>query len=64
MNSAQLRGVPIVSAEQMLKWLDGRNGFSFADISWNGTNLSFRVVAESVATVFRPSFPPHSMVTP
>src|SRR5262249_33862961 len=27
--SAQSRGVPIVSAKQMLTWLDGRNGSSF-----------------------------------
>ena len=44
-SSAQLRGVPIVSAQQMLEWLDGRNGSTFADIGWNGTNLSFTVVA-------------------
>jgi hypothetical protein len=44
-SSAQLRGVPIVSAQQMLEWLDGRNGSTFNEIGWNGTNLSFIVVA-------------------
>ena len=29
--AAQARGVPVVSAEQMLDWLDGRNGSSFGD---------------------------------
>ena len=30
--SAQARGVPVVSAKQMLTWLDGRNGSSFGEI--------------------------------
>ena len=30
--SAQARGVPVVSARQMLTWLDGRNGSSFGSI--------------------------------
>ena len=33
--SALARGVPIVSAQQMLTWLDGRNGSSFSSIGWN-----------------------------
>ena len=39
--SAQARGVPIVSARQMLNWLDGRNGSSFDAITWDGTTLGF-----------------------
>ena len=39
--SAQSRGVPIVSAQQMLQWLDGRNQSSFNGISWSGNTLSF-----------------------
>ena len=30
--SAQARGVPVVSAQQMLDWLDGRNGSSFGSL--------------------------------
>ena len=30
--SALARGVPVVSARQMLDWLDGRNGSSFGSI--------------------------------
>jgi hypothetical protein len=41
--SAQTRGVPIVSAQQMLTWLDGRNGSSFGSISWSGSALSFSI---------------------
>ena len=39
--SAQARGVPIVSSEQMLDWLDGRNSSSFGSFSWNGNTLGF-----------------------
>ena len=35
-NAALARGVPVVSARQMLTWLDGRNGSSFEDLAWNG----------------------------
>src|SRR3954470_15803910 len=41
--SAQARGVPIVSARQMLDWLDGRNGSSFGALTWNNDVLSFTV---------------------
>jgi hypothetical protein len=37
--SAQARAVPVISARQMLEWLDGRNGSSFESITWNGSNL-------------------------
>jgi len=41
--SALARKVPVISALQMLKWLDGRNGSSFGSLSWNGTTLSFKI---------------------
>ena len=41
--SAQARGVPVVSALQMLNWLDGRNGSSFQSMTWNGSQLAFTV---------------------
>lgn len=41
--SAQAHGVPVVSAAQMLTWLDGRNGSSFGSISWSGSSLSFTI---------------------
>ncbi len=42
-SSAQQRGVPVISAQQLLDWTDGRNASSFSDITWNGTALSFKV---------------------
>ena len=40
---AQARGVPVVSAEQMLDWLDGRNGSSFQGLSYAAGRLAFTV---------------------
>jgi hypothetical protein len=39
--AAQARGVPVVSALQMLQWLDGRNASTFGTLAWNGSALSF-----------------------
>ena len=46
---AQARGVPVVSAVQMLDWLDGRNDSSFGDLSYDGTQLRFSVAPGSGA---------------
>ena len=37
------RGVPVVSARQMLEWLDGRNGSSFDGLAFSGNRLRFSV---------------------
>ena len=42
-NEAQSRGVPVVSAVQMLDWLDGRNGSSFGGLVFEGGRLHFSV---------------------
>jgi len=41
--AAKARGVPVVSAAQMLDWLDARNGSSFQDVSFSGNLLRFRI---------------------
>ncbi|MEV4348599.1 DUF4082 domain-containing protein [Actinoplanes sp. NPDC049596] len=41
--SARARGVPLITAKQLLTWLDGRNASSYSGISWSGTDLSFTV---------------------
>jgi methionine-rich copper-binding protein CopC len=41
--SAQARGVPVVSAKQLLTWVDGRNASSYSGLSWSGSTLSFTV---------------------
>ena len=55
--SALARGVPIVTAKQMLQWLDGRNSSSFGSVSWNGTLLSFTVTAATGARNLRAMVP-------
>ena len=47
--SAKARNVPIISAKQLLTWLDGRNGSSFGGMSWNGTQLNFSASVASGA---------------
>ncbi len=42
-NSAKARGIPVITAKQMLTWLDGRNGSAFQAMAWNGNVLSFNV---------------------
>lgn len=43
--SALKRKVPVISAKQLLTWVEGRNNSSFGSISWNGQQLSFYVLA-------------------
>ena len=41
--SAMDRGIPVISARQMLEWLDGRNASTFDSLFWNGSTLSFSI---------------------
>jgi hypothetical protein len=41
--SALARQIPVISARQMLTWLDGRNNSSFENIIWKNNQLSFSV---------------------
>lgn len=49
-DSAQARGIPVVSARQLLKWLDGRNASTFGSLEWNGTTLGFSITASQEAS--------------
>lgn len=55
--SAKARNVPIVTAQQVLTWIDGRNNSSFSNISWNGGNLSFTVSAAAGANFMKGMLP-------
>jgi hypothetical protein len=48
--SAKAHNVPVVSARQMLTWLDARNASSFSAQSWSGSSLTFTVTAGVGAT--------------
>ena len=41
--AATARNIPVISAKQMLTWLDGRNGTKFSNIAWDNVakKLSF-----------------------
>jgi hypothetical protein len=41
--SARARQIPVISARQMLQWLDGRNGSAFGALSWSQNTLSFTI---------------------
>ncbi len=41
--SALVRGIPVITASQLLTWLDGRNASNFSALSWNGTTLGFSI---------------------
>jgi hypothetical protein len=47
--ASRKRGVPVVSAKQLLTWLDGRNSSSFGSMSWSANTLSFKVTAAPLA---------------
>jgi hypothetical protein len=42
-DAAVARGVPVVSAAQMLEWLDGRNNSAFGNVAFAGGRLRFDV---------------------
>jgi len=50
--AAQARGVPLISAGQLLGWVDGRNASTFNNLVWNsaGRTLSFSIGAGAGAT--------------
>jgi hypothetical protein len=59
-DDAQSRGVPVVSARQMLTWIDGRNGSSFEDLGWAGGHLTFTIAPAAGANGLEALVPVHS----
>ncbi|MEY4748815.1 MAG: hypothetical protein RIQ60_1029 [Pseudomonadota bacterium] len=47
--SARARGVPVISARQLLEWLDARNASVFAGLTFDAGVLSFTVDAPAAA---------------
>ncbi len=56
-NSAQARGVPVISAKQMLTWLDGRNNSSFGSMTWANNTLSFSINVRNAAYKLKTMLP-------
>ena len=55
--AAQARGVPVVSALQMLTWLDGRNASSFRSVVRTGNQLSFSIAVGAGANGLQAMLP-------
>ena len=47
--SAMSRGIPIISARQLLTWLDGRNGCSITSVTMTNNTLNFAVTTNAAA---------------
>lgn len=46
-SAALAHHVPVVSAVEMLRWLDGRNNSSFQYLQWSGNKLGFTIAVAS-----------------
>lgn len=55
--AALARQVPVISAKQLLTWIDGRNNSSFSNITWNSNLLTFTVTAAAGSTNLRGMVP-------
>lgn len=60
--SAQARGVPVISARQLLTWLDGRSASHFENIIWSGNQLGFSIAAHAQARNLRAMVPATSAI--
>jgi Concanavalin A-like lectin/glucanases superfamily/Bacterial Ig-like domain/Secretion system C-terminal sorting domain len=58
--SAQARQIPIISAKQMLTWLDGRNNSYFSNMTWSNNQLTFAIIARSTANSLKAMLPLNS----
>jgi hypothetical protein len=58
--AAQSRGVPVISAKQLLKWTEGREKSSLSAFGWSGNTLSFKVSAATGADGLQGMLPTRS----
>ncbi|HEY7627332.1 MAG TPA: Ig-like domain-containing protein, partial [Ilumatobacteraceae bacterium] len=57
--AALAKGVPVVSAKQMLTWLDGRNASSFQNLSWSAGTLTFSIAPATGSNGLQAMLPTH-----
>lgn len=55
--AAKNRNVPVISAKQLLDWMDGRSNSSFGTMTWNSNQLSFNVTKDSKANNLKAYLP-------
>jgi hypothetical protein len=63
---AQARGVPLISYQQMLDWVDGRSSSTIRGLSWNAGTLMFDTAVGSTAAglqIMLPSHGPSGLLT-
>lgn len=60
--AAQSRGVPLISARQLLEWLDGRGASHFSNLAWTAATgvLSFTVAVDTRARGLQALLPFHA----
>jgi len=58
--AAQAHSIPVVSAKQMLTWVDGRDGSTMTNFSWNGSIETFQVNAAAGAYGMQAMLPLHA----
>jgi hypothetical protein len=54
---ALARNIPVISAKQLLTWLDGRNNSTYDNIAWNNNQLTFNLNARTAAYNLRGMLP-------
>jgi hypothetical protein len=57
---ATSRGVPVISAKQLLTWIDGREGSSFQSVAYSANKLTFTVSPGAGARNLRAMVPTHT----
>lgn len=62
--SALARGVPVITARQLLTWLDGRNQSSFGALAMSGPTLTFTVTPHAGAVGLQAMLPTQSAQGP
>lgn len=62
--SAQRHGVPVISARQLLTWLDARGRSSFDDPVWNDGTFTFSIDADADAHGLQAMLPATSVAAP
>lgn len=59
-SAALKRHVPVVTAAQMLRWLDGRDSSSFQNLAWENGRLNFEIVVGENASGLQALLPTSS----
>lgn len=62
--AAKARNVPVVTARQMLTWLDGRNNSKFTNLAWSQNILSFKLEAANGSRGMKAMVPTQSGTNP